>query len=191
VRHERLLVENILQHPTEFKWSVQGLGMMRIYLSKAVRLHIWDSALKIPGVSALHTHPWDLRSTVVAGIYRQYRYVAKDPAAIKLTPNYNFARIQCGEKACVMEEAKPVFLQEGEPEAYYQGESYQQTKDEIHYSFPEDGTVTLVERTFYADTEFANVYWRGKGGWVDAKPRAATFEEVRDVTQRSLALWFS
>lgn len=34
-----------------------------------------DSALKVPGVSAMHNHPWDLISHVVAGVYKQHRFV--------------------------------------------------------------------------------------------------------------------
>lgn len=40
--HLQLAVRNILEKPLAFDWSVQGLGMMRVYLdsSKRTRLHI-------------------------------------------------------------------------------------------------------------------------------------------------------
>lgn len=185
----RLLVENILRHPHGFKWSVQGLGMMRMYLSETVRLHIWDSALKVPGVSAIHSHPWDLHSVIVAGRYRQHRYLP--PMRSNAVPSeFNCVEIQCGEDACVTAIPTTIPLVEGGLEVYPEGYEYTQAKDEIHLSCPEDGTVTLVTRTFHADRDHAKVYWRGRGEWVDAKPRAATPEEVEQITQRALLTWF-
>lgn len=187
----RLLVENILKHPKDFEWSVQGLGMMRVYLSQAVRLHIWDSALKVPGVSPLHTHPWNMKSTVVAGRYKQHRYITE----LELNPlnkgeEFNMVEIKCGENACTMQEPQKISLVKCPLEIYKEGESYTQDSEEIHLSCPEDGTVTLVERTFKADRDHAKVFWRGKGGWVDAKPRPAEAHEVQDVTSRALRVWF-
>lgn len=185
----KLLVKNILLHPVDFDWSVQGLGMMRLYLSDEVRLHVWDSCLKIAGVSPLHTHPWDMESLVVAGRYKQHRYKVRDDFAAGAFEEFNCSEIKCGEDASVNEPTK-IMLIEQALEVYAEQQSYKQTKDEIHVSLPEDGTITIIERKFHEDREHAFVYWRGKGGWVDAKPRPATTEEVLEVTQRSLAMWF-
>lgn len=195
MKHTRLLVEAILRNPLPFKWSVQGLGMMRVYLSKETRLHIWDSALKVPGVSALHTHPWGLNSLVVAGVYKQHRYLEYTTqefpnADMTHVGTYNKVQIQCGEKACVIGEPTSVQLLENFLETYPQGCDYWQKSNEIHLSTPVDGTVTIVDRTFQADTEHANIYWRGRGPWVDAKPREATPAEVNSVTARALETWF-
>ena len=76
------LVKAILKSPYELKWSVQGLGMLRTYLSDEVRLHIWDRRLQIPQVSPLHDHPWHLDSEIVAGELRQHRYtVVRKPGS--------------------------------------------------------------------------------------------------------------
>ncbi len=192
-KHTRLLVENILIRPEGFDWTVQGLGILRIYLSKAVRLHIWDMSLRVPGVSALHTHPWDLASTVVAGRYKQHRYLetAKLPnPSYAEKQTFRTCEIQCGENACVTTESAEIELTECPIEIVPEGGSYFQKAEEIHLSCPEDGTVTLIERTFKEDTEHARVFWRGVGGWVDAKPRPATELEIKDVTLRALATWF-
>lgn len=190
--YTRLCVENILRHPKEFKWSVQGLGMMRLYLSDAVRLHIWDSCLRVPGASPLHNHPWDLDSLVIAGKYRQHRYRVVEAKDCYGNPNeeFNMSTIQCGEQACTMTDPEKVFLQEDPLEIYIEGQKYHQDKNEIHVSCPEDGTVTIVSRTFHEDRDHALVLWRGRGGWVDAKPRPATPEEIAEVTQRALTTWF-
>lgn len=188
---QRLLVENILRHPTEFDWSVQGLGMMRLYLSQEVRLHIWDSALKVCGVSPIHNHPWNLDSMVIAGRYKQHRfkYVAPNVDE-KLAMELNVAEIKCGENAEVVGEITKVKMIEDYLEIYSEGQVYSQAAAEVHLSVPDDGTVTLVKRTFKEDREHAKVFWRGRGGWVDAKPRKATPDEVLSVTKRSLELWF-
>lgn len=185
----RLLVENILRRPGGFDWQVQGLGMMRLYLSEEVRLHIWDSSLKVPGVSAIHSHPWDLRSTVIAGRYKQHRFVPVKPYQVLPGEKFKCVSICCGKDACMTGDPIEIELAEQPLEVYSEGMSYAQANDEIHLSCPEDGTVTLIERTFYEDRDHANVYWRGKGGWVDAKPRAATTEEVAIVTARALETW--
>lgn len=196
------LVENILRNPEGFAWQVQGLGMMRIYLpgDSRYRLHIWDSALKVPGVSAIHDHPWDLQSYVVAGVYRQFRFVETDQVASLC--NFQKVSIKCGEGACTISEPDSVDLDSFSIETYdansepkWNGAKkgmfhYEQSKEEIHLSCPEDGTVTLVRRTFGEERDIARVYWRGRGPWVDAKPRAATPEEIREVTLRSLNAWF-
>lgn len=186
----RLLVQNILARPGGFDWSVQGLGMMRLYLSDEVRLHIWDSALKVPGVSAIHSHPWNMKSTVVAGRYKQHRFLPTPEHYVRRGEKFKSVTIRCGEDACTMEPPVEVEMDEQKLEVYEPGETYLQSHDEIHLSCPEDGTVTLVERTFLEDRDHARVYWRGKGDWVDAKPRPATPDEVAQVTARALRTWF-
>jgi len=186
--YTKLLVETILKYPVVSQWSVQGLGMMRMYLSPEIRLHVWDSSLKVPGASAIHNHPWDLDSLVVAGRYKQHRY--SSPKYGLVTEEFNCSLIKCGEEACVMEEPTKVMLAELALEVYRQDATYHQDKDEIHFSCPEDGTVTLVKRKFHEDRDHAKVFWRGSGKWVDAKPRQATVEEVIAVTQRALTTWF-
>ena len=181
----KLLIENILRHPKEFHWSTQGLGMLRIYLAQHTRLHIWDRSLLVPGVSPVHTHPWDFKSTVVVGLMRNTRFIEASSGE-----RWNRVLIKCGEDACTMGEPEQILMQEQLSEQYREGDEYQQASTEIHLSHPEDGTVTIVERVFKPDTEHAYVYWRGKGAWVDAKPRPATPDEVQSVTQRALETWF-
>jgi hypothetical protein len=184
------LVRAVLSSPDKLKWSVQGLGMLRTYLSKEVRLHIWDSSPKVYNVSPLHTHPWHLDSYIVTGELRQCRYKLADvPNAAGSLP-YNMATIKCGENACTMSDPVKVGLFRWPMESYTEGMTYHQDNTEIHESLPADGTITLVTRTFTEDTEHAQVFWQGNGGFVSAEPRAATPEEVLQITQNALARWF-
>ena len=81
----RLAVLPILQNWEYFDWSVQGFGVLRLYINEPLRkaglkqrsigrLHIWDTALRFPGVSLIHNHSWDLKSTVVCGSLRNERF---------------------------------------------------------------------------------------------------------------------
>lgn len=202
----RLLVETILKSPYDLKWSVQGLGMIRTYLSDAVRLHIWISDFKIPGVSPIHDHPWHLYSQVIAGVYRQRRYtildkgflgqpITEDNPTFKagLTAGmielFNTAQIKCGEGAFKTEDSKRVWVERQVEESYRAGDNYMQYKDEIHESFPLDGTVTIVTRTFTPDREHARVFWRGDTEFVSAEPRPAEPDEIRLATQKALSWW--
>jgi len=192
---EKLLVKHALKHPENFKWQVQGLGMLRTYLRDDWRLHIWDKSVRTPEVSPLHEHPWDLHSTIVAGTLYNTRYINTDPNdqftwdVESKRKVYNGAVIKCGEGACTLTDVKPFSLYEMPRETYFEGDTYTQTKDEIHKSDAEDGTVTLVYRTFYPEREKARVYWE-TGQFVSAEPRRATEEEVKTITKRALNRWF-
>lgn len=185
---EKLLVKHALKHPENFKWQVQGLGMLRTYLREDWRLHIWDKSVRIPDVSPLHEHPWDLHSTIVAGTLYNTRYKPMATAS-RLTQLYNGAVIKCGEGACVLTDVQPYNLYAQLSEVYYDGQAYTQTKDEIHKTDAEDGTVTLVYRTFYPERDKARVYWT-VGDFVSAEPRRATSEEVERITTKALESWF-
>ncbi len=103
---------------------------------------------------------------------------------------YNMTEIKCGPDACALSDPVKVLLHQLPMESYHEGQEYRQRKDEIHQSFPIDGTVTLVTRTFTGDRDKARVFWRGCEGFVSAEPRTAEVEEITEVTQRSLKLWF-
>ena len=190
------LVKNILKTPLGLKWSVQGLGMLRTYLDdkQRYRLHIWDSSLRVPNVSPIHDHPWHLDSLIVSGVLHQYRYSIGDkihPYVLRYrdsypVENFQMSVIKCGEGAYAKSDPVTVQALQHGKDTYYPGENYSQRKDEVHESMAEDGTVTIVDRTFTQDRESARVFWRGEGGWVDAAPRRATDEEIIRVTQKAL-----
>jgi hypothetical protein len=193
----KLFAKAILEKANSYKWSVQGLGMLRLYLSDEVRLHVWDNRFKIPGVSPLHDHPWDFESLVVAGAVRQYRYTlvpktynAAFDGGTKLLTSYNMTTIKCGPDAEQMAQKEVVWLEKQPVEFYVEGQHYRQEKYEIHESEPLSGTVTLVRRTFKGDRDLARVFWKEDGPFVSAGARPATPEEVETITQASLKRWF-
>lgn len=191
-------VQFILEHATSFSWSLQGLGMLRLYLSQSLRLHVWNSEYAVPNVSRLHTHPWNFDSYVVAGNLTNNRYqqVAIDELPqgqlrIIKRPWVEFYRQQilCGPGGCLMDDPTKVFLEHVGAEHYGYGCTYGQEASEVHDTVAANGTVTLVTRQFLPDKDHAYVYWND-GEWVSAEPRPATSEEILAITQHSLATYF-
>lgn len=188
----KLIVRKILERSDAYDWSIQGLGMLRMYLndksqSNMLRLHVWDSRYKVVNVSPIHDHPWDFESVIVAGAVKQTRYMENAGGYSKQL--FNFCTIKCGAGACTLSEKTEILLSPFYEE-YREGQTYTQKKSEIHESFPEDGTVTLVSRSFGEKRDEARVFWRGDGEFVSAEPRPATPDEVVAITQNALTRWF-
>ncbi len=163
---------------------------MRLYLDEIRRLHIWDSSLKVPNVSEMHTHPWNFRSHVVAGIVQNEKFVYAD----RVSPErgamlYNRQRIFCGVGGGLEGEPDKVLLASTGLHTYVERETYREEAYEIHVSRPQDGTVTIVRREFLDDSDHAYVYWY-EGDWVSAEPRPATIREIGKVTENALEQWF-
>ena len=77
----RKILESAAYDPRARNWTVQGFGMLRCYLDdgQVQRLHIWTAALRVPGVSDIHTLPWEFDSTVFAGRIINKRYMEARP----------------------------------------------------------------------------------------------------------------
>jgi hypothetical protein len=179
----RATVRKILDNAESYPWSVQGLGMVRLYLSKEVRMHVWTPAAAVPEADAIHTHPWDFTSYVVCGEVRQFRY---DETKIAGSGEpFKKIQIKCGEGGGPVGDPEEVSLKRGELESYGPGETYSQPSFHIHESFPTPGSVTLVTRVFSGDEEHANVYFRGTE-WGSAEPRPATAFEVGAAARLAL-----
>jgi hypothetical protein len=187
----KALTRAIIEHPNDYDWSLQGFGMLRLYLEDNIRMHIWDSRYRVKDVSMMHDHPWDFHSHVVVGKIVNQRFVY-DPLAARDEPN-SFMRqtLLCGVGGGLEGGPVKVWLNIQKEEIYEAKDSYDQLANEIHISYPEDGTITLVRRIMHDDTEHAHVFWDMGKEWVTAEPRPATPFEVMDITRNSLAKWFT
>ena len=187
----RACVRHMLLHPETFDdWTVQGFGMMRCYLpgpvyDKQFRLNIWDHRLTTPGVSIIHDHPWDFKSWIINGDFKNVRYVEDfyngEP--------HNCMSIVTGEVGGPIGLSVPTNLRVNSTEYYTTGDTYQQRAKEIHASYPESGTVTLNERTRVDEASHARVFWPKGLEWGDAIPRKATQAEILAVTGYALSKW--
>lgn len=179
-------IDEIIYHPREYSgWSLQGFGMLRLNLTKDIRLHVWSQEHQVKDVSLVHDHPWDFNSAILHGemenrLYNQFAGPASGAP-------FQYATILCGPGGGKRSENQECFLEEYHRITFKRGQTYYQESDIIHASFPKTGTVTLVERYFKPDTEHARVFWPKGEQWVSAEPRPATAAEILDICQ-SVAL---
>lgn len=180
----RVLLRKILADPHKHEWSLQGLGMLRLYLGGNWRLHIWDRRFAFPGASPIHDHlQWGLESTIVSGKLVNVRYSIEEGEATHL-----YTTLKAGYGCFFRYDPLPVCLSVDSRETYYPGDSYTQFAEEIHESIPADGTITMMCKFPTADAESARVFWPINDQWGSAEPRPATAVEVDAITSNALAL---
>lgn len=180
----QLLVTRILEQADRYQWSYQGLGMLRLYLSKDVRLHIWCPSRAVENVSTIHNHPWYFESEIVCGwivnrIWNHYTHGTGD--------THMLGRIRCGEGGGLVSDfvPRPVCLRSRE-QSRVAGDKYTEEASVLHESLPDEGTVTIVTRRPLADPDHATVCWPIGTEWVSAEPRPATANEVTIFTNAAL-----
>jgi hypothetical protein len=171
-------LEYILSNPYRHEWSVQGLGMLRLYLNKRDRLSIWHNEGRILDASPIHDHYWSFRSWILAGTLRNRRYFE---CAAPYGSKYNRYRIQTGEKPDkqILEGPLPSRMMAHSTEIYHSGDSYYQAASERHETEFENGTISLIRRLSYlSKRDEANVWSYEDRPFVSAEPRAATKSEI-------------
>lgn len=178
------VIKGILKNAENFKWSLQGFGMLRLYLSESVRLHVWDDRYRVKDVSDIHTRPWDFHSTVIAGFITDNVYEFYPGGE-----EYSYSRMLAGENAHLKGGTMPIELKRSF-KLYGENGTYNHSLDDIHNTHYQNGSVTLVARRFFNDRDHASVFWRKGKEWVDARPRPATNEEVKNICGYSLETWF-
>lgn len=188
-KHEtlKLLVKAILLRAAAFDgWSVQGLGMFRLYLSKEQRLHVWDPNFAVTNVSTIHSHPWHFTSYVVSGRITDRLYEEKRLGFQSAT--HGKQKIVCGPGGgAIGDTLEPVTLSLLQEVTIEEGNSYGLSADALHESVPEPGVVTIITREFREDTEHAFVCFPWGEKWISAEPRKATMQEVESMASRALA----
>ncbi len=139
----QIAVLAILDNPYSYKWSVQGFGMLRLYIRKIGRLHIWDSRLRYPNVSMIHNHSWDLESVVVSGrlVNTRFTSVTNFPPNTYLESGiaeYEGKRLITGYDTKDVESLGVVKLFQWTPEIYFPNSVYSQNASEIHRTDADD-----------------------------------------------------
>lgn len=175
----QLLTMAILDRADAYHWSIQGFGVLRLYVRDLGRIHIWDSTQRFTNTSMIHTHSWDLSSTIVAGWLVNKLYVEDDILGVP----YNRVHLLTGYDSKLLADPEPVRLFEKSHYTYHPGDSYAQHRNEIHETDAADGTVSVMLRKEDVDGE-ADVYWRQGAEWGTAKPRPATQDEVRKAIEK-------
>ncbi len=181
----KLFVKQIMLVPHGHEWSYQGLGMFRLYLSKAYRLHVWMPSMAVPNVSTIHSHPWHFDSCVISGKITDVLYEESGKGVI-IGPQQK-QKIVCGPGGCAVEAPRHAHLHKLQEVTIEEGDSYSLSADAIHESKPEEGAITLIHRTFREDTEHAYVFYPTGEKWVSAEPRPATDAEVTKMALIALS----
>jgi hypothetical protein len=187
---------HILEHPLDFPWRSHGIGMLRVYIDEdgvlpegdpgrhlsAFRLHLWHRRLLNPGITTMHTHPWRLRSWIIAGQLQNVRF-SRSRSADNRADAFHEAQIGCGVLPFRGLESKPgtIYLRTGVPETYVPGTWYDQEPEEIHESRAKDGTISLIHRDQFREDGMASVFWPHGRPWGDAS-RDTTREDVLITT---------
>lgn len=178
----RTLSKNILENRHSFEWSVQGFGMLRLYLPNNARFHVWDSRLRVPNVSLVHDHlQWALESRVISGVLKNIRYMEGRGEP------YHWAQFKAGYDAKQLHDAETMLIERQAEEIYLPGDTYSQLPNEVHESRPIDSTITIMHKESTQDGETARIFWPQGTEWVSAEPRKATKEEIENICSRALS----
>lgn len=186
----QLITLALLSRPYDHPWSVQGFGVLRLFIEDVGRLHIWDTRLRYPGVSLIHNHSWNLDSVIVAGELMNTRYVEQPVAALGLAgyirPTHWKQRLLTGFQSHMVSAPSQVNLLAMPNEIYGPGDTYSQHADEIHETNALDGTITVMRRDENSGDGHADVYWPLGTEWGTAIPRAATRDEITRTIEGAL-----
>ena len=175
----KLITTSLLYPQLVEGWEVQGLGMLRRYVerseSRSIRLHLWNPALVMPGVAAIHNHPWDFKSTIIKGAIINMRYQEVKGAG-KFIKEFKRRLIIPGDGKQLESDAG-VWLKICAIDFCLPGDSYIQHRSEIHYTWSLPGSVSIIERQ-HQPSEVNAAYTYFQGEWGSAKARPATNEEI-------------
>lgn len=173
--------------PAALDWSLQGMGMLRLKLSPTMRLHVWDSRYRWPGVSMVHDHlQWHLHSTIIAGRLNNIRYVESPDGVL-----FKYRTLRAGYGCTFVDDGpSEIRLLSGDVEEYTEGANYTQCAAEIHETDAVDGTVTIMTQR-RTESDQARVFWPADREWGTAEPRPATIDEIRAITGHALERWFA
>lgn len=177
-----------LEDPLRWPWQAHGIGMLRTYLDndRRVRLNLWHSSLINPGISTMHTHPWEFRSFVMLGRLTNYRWERREPDTPNARP-FIEDKITCGPGFDGLKgEAQTVWLRQGMAEYHSAGMSYSQKPDEIHTTEFIDGSATVIVRGPPSESHEASVFWPLGDQWGDAT-RPVTEADIWTVVSAAVA----
>jgi hypothetical protein len=171
------MVNRALTFPDEFKWTQQGLGMVRTKLTRALRLHIWHPSFLVEAASKVHNHPWNFTSRILAGRLSDITFTYQD-----LAPQMVVNVIECGANAHV----KDTFIGHiavDQIRSYKKGDCYSMFKEEFHStSIGITGCLSLIDRDLSSwENDDAEVLTYPNEEWVSAAPVDLSPERIRQI----------
>jgi hypothetical protein len=106
------------------------------------------------------------------------------------TNPYMRSIVQCGPGGCLLDDPTLVHLHSPSKHVLNEGDSYRQEWDEVHQTYADDGTVTIVRRVDYREPRAAAVYWPYGEQWVSSDPVIATPKKIQNIADNALRTWF-
>lgn len=180
----RTLVRHLLESPFNAgPWTLQGFGMLRLYLPDDCRLHIWSDDHRV--VNNLHDHPWGFTSLIVSGHIVDEVWAYSPGASTHL-----IQEIQCGQGGGIKSEPSPISLTRTSKLRVDVGGSYTRTPSDLHQSNPSHGCVSLIRRTRSGrPADVARVAVPLGQTFEFVEPRPATESEVQAIVSTALEKW--
>lgn len=178
---------SILRDPLAetIRWRAHGIGFMKAYIDSPAnewRINVYNSLLRVPGITVMHDHPWHLTSYVRCGrltntrIARSHR---KSAGAFLM----NEGTINCENFRGIEGKPDPVVLVRRPSEIVERDQWYMQTAHEIHDTEAADGTVTILHRqAAHGKHGRASLFWPLGDEYVDAS-RSITETEILKVAE--------
>jgi hypothetical protein len=177
----KALVFTLLRHAEDFPWRMQDIGLMGLRLDerREYRLHVWDPHLSA-GDPPIHDHPYDFTSAIIVGELTNTRYVENAAGDEHLRFRYSPPDEEQRRSDTVRLSAAA--------ETLCEGDEYRQLAHELHASWQQPGTVTLI-RCSWGVTRELTVCLRDQASWRSGQARDATREEIKSITAKALE-WF-
>ena len=175
----KALVFTLLRHAEDLPWRMQDIGLMGLRLDdrREYRLHVWNPAPSA-GDPPIHDHPYDFTSTIIVGELTNTLYVENAAGDEHTRLRYSPPDEQHRRSDKVRLSRTAELLRESA--------GYRQLAHELHASWPQPGTVTLIRCTWGAPARELTVCLRDGAPWRSGQARNATREEIKSFTAKAL-----
>jgi hypothetical protein len=174
----KALAFTILRHAEEFPWKMQDIGLMGLRLDerREYRLHVWNPSLSA-GQPPIHDHPYGFTSAIIVGELTNTRYVENAAGDEHVRFRYSLPDEEQRRSDTVRLSAAAEILREGD--------EYRQLAHELHASWQQPGTVTLLRCSWGVARELT-VCVRDEASWSSGQARDASREEIKAFTAKAL-----
>jgi len=177
----KALVFTILRHAEDFPWRMQDIGLMGLGLDerREYRLHVWNPSLSA-GDPPIHDHPYDFTSAIIVGELTNTRYVENSAGDEHIRFRYSPPDEE--------QRRSDTVRLSGAAETLREGDEYRQLAHELHATWPQPWTVSLIRCSWGMARELT-VCLRDEASWRSGQARDATREEIKSITAKALE-WF-
>jgi hypothetical protein len=132
------------------------------------------------GYPPIHDHPYDFTSAIIVGELTNTRYVENAAGDEYLRFRYSLPDEEQRRSDTVRLSAAA--------ETFREGDEYRQLAPELHTSWQQPGTVSLIRCSWGVARELT-VCLRDEAAWCSGQARDATRDEIKSFTAKALE-WF-